>query len=143
VAAALLTDKQLRLLRLVEAWGLGVAEAARRLGVSRQDAWASLRRARRRYREALETVLLYAAHAGPVARGEPGETVEALVDRLLREADRAGVRLRLGRLEAAALVRRLLGDAQEDGVLRRSVCVAVEPTLGIPLVVPCPRECEG
>ena len=137
-----LTAKQLLLLRLVS-MGLSLSEAARRLGVSRQDASATLRRAERRYREALETVLLYAAHRGPCVRGERGETVESLAERLIEEADRAGVKLVVGKREAAALLRGLLGGRASRGVLEDEACAAVEPSLGIPLVVPCPEPVEA
>ncbi len=134
--AGRLSWKQLLALRL-RAEGMSVSEIARRLGVSRQDVSASLRRAERSYREALETLGAYLAASSPVVvvAGE-GSTLDDVAEALLREADRAGVRLVLGRGELAACLRAVLHGVLERGRLRGRACVAVSPE-GLPVRVDC------
>ncbi len=136
MAAGRLSWKQLLVLRL-RARGMSVSEIARRLGVTRQDVSASLRRAERSYREALETLEAYVAASSPVVveAGE-GSTVEDVAEALLREADRAGVKLALGRGELASCLRAVLRGAVVHGRLRERVCLAVSPE-GVPLRVDC------
>ena len=131
-----LSWKQLLLLALASR-GFTASEAARLLGVTRQDAAATLRRARARVRDAVETLRAHAAASGAAARAAPGEPLEALLERLLRNADEAGIRLRVSRSAALDVLRGLLEDRLSNGVLVEEACAAVEPLTGLPLDVDC------
>jgi len=116
---------------------MSLAAIAEALGVTRQDVSASLRRAERAYREAIETVEAYLAASSPVVVvAERGSSVEEVAEAVLREADRAGVRLALGRGELATCLRAVLRGLLEHGRLRERACVAVSPE-GLPLRVDC------
>ena len=132
----LLTRKQVLVLALRRA-GLGASEIARLLGVTRQDVSSSIKRAERNARRALETLEAFYAASSPVlVRAAPGETLEALAEQLLREADRAGVQLPLGRAELLTYLRGLLAPRLREGRLREPACIATGPN-NLPLTVPC------
>ena len=123
--------KQLLLLALTGRRGMTVTEAARLLGVSRQDASVTLRRARRRVDEARLTIEAFLAATAPVVRAPREAAAEEVAERLLREADAAGVKLAPGRGELVAMIRAYMA-ASGDG----EVCIAVAPE-GIPQPLDC------
>lgn len=132
----LLTRKQVLVLALRRR-GLGISEIAKLLGVTRQDVSSSIRRAERNAKKALETLeAFYAASSPVVIRVDAGETLEALAEELLREADRVGIQLPLGRAELLTYLRGLLAKAIEGGRLQRPACIATGYN-GLPLTIPC------
>lgn len=132
----ILTCKQLRVLALASR-GLSLAQVAEALGVSRQDASVALHRARRNLEKALETLEAYYAASSPVlVEAAPGETVGEVASRLLEAADRAGVRLPLGRAEVALLLRGLLRGRLDGDRVTEETCIALGPE-ALPLVVDC------
>jgi len=132
----LLTEKQLLVLALA-ARGKTVAEIARMLGVTRQDVSAALRRARANLEKARETIEVYSAATSPLLlHVAPGTGLQELADALLREADRAGRRIPLGRAELVIYLRAVLAPRLREGRLSVETCLALD-TESRPIPVDC------
>ncbi|KSW11530.1 hypothetical protein CF15_01440 [Pyrodictium occultum] len=119
----LLTHKQARVLALREGRGLGFSEIARLLGTTRQDAAATYRRALANVEAARETLRVYRLATGIVVEAVKGIPLDSLVEKLLREADSRGVKLRWARAELRILLHGLLRDYLEGSRLSRPLAL--------------------
>jgi len=127
----LLTDKQLTVLALHDSHGLGFSEIARRLGTTRQDAAATYRRAVANVEAAWETLVAYTLATGILVEADEGAILDELVERVIKEADAHGVRLRWGRPELYILLRGLLRSCTEASRLVKPVAIVLRRDGGL------------
>jgi len=127
----LLTDKQLTVLALHDSRGLGFSEIARRLGTTRQDAAATYRRAVANVEAAWETLVAYTLATGILVEVDKGSILDELVERVIKEANAHGVRLRWGRPELYILLRGLLRSCIAGSRLVKPVAIVLRRDGGL------------
>lgn len=115
-----LTRRQEEILKL-RSKGLSQTTVSRLLGTTRENVALIERRIRRKAKRDLESLTSYLRAVSTVTVSlEKGYTIKDSVDLVMREADRANVKLKTTSTELAEVIK-VLGSATEKGTISRSL----------------------
>lgn len=115
-----LTRRQEEILKL-RSKGLSQTTVSRLLGTTRENVALIERRIRRKAKRDLESLTSYLRAVSTVTVSlEKGYTIKDSVDLVMREADRANVKLKTTSTELAEVIK-VLGSAIEKGTISRSL----------------------